>query len=249
MKPVPGWLGHPAAVSVLLAGWEATARQGWVAAEMVGQPSGIVRRLLKDLASAALWTDLGWTAWATLLAFAAGASIALALGLAFVRWPALERALWPYLAAANALPRIALAPLFVMWFGLGLGSRVAVGASLTLFIVLAHVVAGGRSASPDHLQLCRSLGASRNALYVKVLLPSALPVIASGLRLGLVYAMLGVVGAEVLGSDRGVGRRLAYQGATFDIDGLLVTLGVLAAGAGAAARGAALLERRWRPPG
>jgi NitT/TauT family transport system permease protein len=150
------------------------------------------------------------------------------VALTFVRWPALERFADPYFNAFNVMPRIALAPLFILWFGLGLGSKIAVGFSLTFFIVLSATVAGIRGVSADHLTLCRTLGASAATTFFQVTLPGAVPVIFSGLRLGLIYALLGVIGAEIIASEKGLGQWLAYLSSTFDINGVMALLLVLA---------------------
>ena len=183
--------------------------------------------------TARFWSDLGWTLAAVGCSFVLGSVAAFATGLAFVRWPAIERFAEPYFNALNVMPRIALAPLFILWFGLGLGSKIAVGCSLTFFIVLSTTVAGIRGVSQDHITLTRSLGASSRQLFFWVTLPGAVPVLFSGLRLGLIYALLGVVGAEVIASERGLGQQLAYLGSTFNVNGVwsllfdLALIGVL----------------------
>ena len=122
--------------------------------------------------------------------------------------------------ALNAMPRIALAPLFLIWFGLGLGSKIAVGFSLTFFIVLTSTVAGGRSVNPDHIMLARTLGASEPQIFRKFILPSAIPVIFNGLWLGLVFALLGVIGAEIIASEHGLGQTLTVLAAGFKTSGV-----------------------------
>jgi ABC-type proline/glycine betaine transport system permease subunit len=152
-----------------------------------------------------------------MISFVLGSVAALALGLVFVMFPKVERALDPYLTVLNAMPRLALAPLFLLWFGLGLGSKVAVGTSLAFFIVLANTVAGIRGVSQDLVTLSRSLGATPRQVFFKVTLPSAVPVIFSGLRLALIYSMLGVVGAELIAAEHGLGQVLAYLQSTFNM--------------------------------
>lgn len=102
------------------------------------------------------------------------------------------------------------------------------GFSLTFFIVLSATVAGIRGVSQDHVTLCRTLGAGAVTTFFQVTLPGAVPVIFSGLRLGLIYALLGVVGTEIIASEKGLGQSLAYLGSTFDINGVMALLLVLA---------------------
>ena len=219
---------HVVIIAAVLSLGELAATRRWIDPTFFGQPSGVAKFLWQHLATAKLWTDLGWTMAGVLSSFVLGSAAAFLVGLAFVSWPSLERFADPYFSALNVMPRIALAPLFILWFGLGLGSKIAVGTSLTFFIVLSATVAGIRGVSQDHVILCRTLGASPTTTFFQVTLPGAVPVIFSGLRLGLIYALLGVIGAEIIASEKGLGQSLAYLGSTFDINGVMALLLVLA---------------------
>lgn len=223
------FVGHCLFVTLFLLLWELAAKQGWLDPTFFGFPSGIAAYLWKGfVVQKNLWFELGVTVAGTFISFFLGSILAIGLGLLFVIAPRLERLSDPYLTVLNAMPRLALAPLFLLWFGLGIGSKIAVGVSLTFFLVLSSTVAGIRSVSADHLTLTRSLGANGAQLFFKVTLPSAIPVIASGLRLGLVYAMLGVVGAEIIAAEHGLGQTLAYLQSTFNMNGVMGILVVLA---------------------
>ena len=245
-----GWgLLHLAFIASLLILGEVASTRGWLDPTFFGQPSGVAQFLWENVPTASLMTDLGWTMAGVGASFALGCTTAFAVGLLFVRWPALERFADPYLNALNMMPRIALAPLFILWFGLGLGSKIAVGFSLTFFIVLSATVAGIRGVSQDHVTLCRTLGASAVTTFCQVTLPGAVPVIFSGLRLGLIYALLGVVGTEIIASEHGLGQRLAYLGSTFDINGVFALLLILTLLGVAIVRIMSWLEKRllhWR---
>src|SRR5689334_15301357 len=133
-----GIAGHGAFVAGFLSLWEYGARSEFLPQTFFGSPAGIAKYLWGGFAvSGKLWLDLGYTVSGTLISFVLGSLLAMGLGLTFVVLPKLERAMDPYLMVFNAMPRIALAPLFLLWFGLGLGSKVAVGTSLAFFIVLA----------------------------------------------------------------------------------------------------------------
>ena len=164
-------------------------------------------------------------------------------------FPKVEHAMDPYLTVLNAMPRLALAPLFLLWFGLGIGSKIAVGTSLSFFIVLANTVAGIRGVSQDLIVLSRSLGATPRQVFFKVTLPSAVPVIFSGLRLALIYSMLGVVGAELIAAEHGLGQQLAYLQATFNMNGVMALLVLLAMLGMVVTQGMTRLEKamlRWQ---
>lgn len=235
---------HALFLTLLLGSWEYPSAHGWLSATFFGQPSGIAEFLANNVADGKLWTDLGYTLAGTAMAFVLGASLAIAVGLAFVRFPALAHFLEPYFSALNVMPRIALAPLFILWFGLGLGSKVAIGFSLTFFIVLSATVAGMRGVSADHLTLCRTLGARPAQVFFSVTLPGAVPVLFAGLRLGLIYALLGVVGGEIIASEKGLGQSLAYLGSTFNLNGVMALLLVLALLGVSVVRGMTWIEKR-----
>lgn len=246
----PSWngrevAGHLLFLLILIGSWEFACAQGWLEPTFFGRPSEIAAYLYQGfVAKPTLWLDLGYTLLGTGISFVLGSALAILLGLVFVTYPGFERAADPYLTLLNAMPRIALVPLFLLWFGLGLGSKVAVGTSLAFFIVLSNTVAGIRGVSGDLLTLTRSLGASPLQLFRQVTLPSAVPVIASGLRLALVYSMLGVVGAELIAAEHGLGQQLAYMQSTFNMNGMMGLLLVLAVLGVLVTAGMSRLERR-----
>lgn len=220
---------HAAFVVSILVLWEVSAHNGLLDPTFFGRPSGIRDYLWKGFVTEGkLWRELGYTLGGAGISFVAGSLTAVGFGLLFTTYPPLHRAAEPYLTLLNAMPRIALAPLFLLWFGLGIGSKIAVGVSLTFFIVLSATVAGIRGVASDHLILSKALGASPSQLFFKVTLPSAVPVIFSGLRLGLIFALLGVVGAELIAAEHGLGQTLAYLQSTFNMDGVMALLFLLA---------------------
>jgi NitT/TauT family transport system permease protein len=193
-----------------------------------GKPTGIAHYLWKGFVTERrLWLELGYTILGTSVSFVSASVSAIAVALLFTKFPKVRDAAGPYLAMLNAMPRIALVPLFLLWFGLGLGSKVAVGFSLAFFIVLSATMAGINSVHPDYLVLSRTLGATPSQIFRKVTLPSAVPVMFSGLRLALVFSLLGVVGAELIAAEHGLGQTLAYLQATFDMNGLMAILFLL----------------------
>jgi NitT/TauT family transport system permease protein len=221
--------GHTLFIVLFAVLWEQAATRGLLEPTFFGRPSGIILYLWKGFVTEGrLWLELGYTLMGAGISFLGGSLCAIALGLVFVEFPRFHRATEPYLTLVNAMPRIALAPLFLLWFGLGIGSKVAVGFSLTFFIVLSATIAGIRGVDRDHLVLSRSLGATPSQIFFKVTLPSAVPVIFSGIRLGLIFALLGVVGAELIAAEHGLGQTLAYLQATFSMDGVMALLLLLA---------------------
>ena len=238
------------ALGVFFALWELTSQMRWIDPLFIGAPSKIFAFLFNAItADHTLFIEAGWTLWATFLAFVLGSGAGIACGLLFVVYPPVERFFEPMFSALNALPRIALAPLFILWFGLGITSKVALGLSLTFFIVLNSTVAGARSVDSDWLVLSRMLGANRATVFFKVTLVSAVPTIFSGLRLGLIYALLGVIGGEIIASQHGLGQMLQYLAGTFDTNGVFAVLIVLALLGVALTKLMSMLEQyllRWK---
>lgn len=216
------WVFRLLVLAAFFGAWEWGSRAGYLAPVLFGRPSRIAEFLYTEVfVTGSLLLDFGYTIAATFLAFSLGSVSGILFGMLFVTRPNIEAVLGPILMALNSMPRIALAPLFLIWFGLGIGSKVAVGFTLTFFIVLTNTVAGGRGVSADHIMLAETLGASRSQIFFKFTLPSAVPVIFNGLRLGLVFALLGVIGGEIIASEHGLGGMLQLLAASFNTSGVL----------------------------
>ena len=211
-----------------LAAWEIAVRVGLIDAFIFGQPSQIIHFLFFEaLPGKELWIDTFYTMIGTVMAFFFGSALGIAVGLLFVEFQILGEVASPYVTLLNSLPRVALAPLFVVWFGLGVTSKVVLGVSLVFFILLLNTVAGAMSADRSLIKLCQSLGASRWTIFQKVTLPSATPSIFAGLKLGLVYALLGVVVGEMIGAKHGLGMKVVLDLNLFEMSkvmGLLLFL-------------------------
>lgn len=166
--------------------------------------------------------ELGRNTWATLMptlvAFGLSAVVGVVSGLSLALLPTVERIVNPLLDALNTAPRIALAPVFIVIFGISSGAKIALAFSLAVFMVIMAARAGVRGADPDVIRLSVVMGATRRQRFVKVLLPMALPSIFSGLRLALIYSLLGVVTCELISSRDGLGAMIATYSSTFGMD-------------------------------
>ena len=178
-------------------------------------------------------SPLGWylPLWSTmsnaLLGFVIGASFGLLFGSLMAEFRAVETALMPYAFALQSLPKVAIAPLIVIWCGFGDGSKVAMAALLAFFPMLVNCFAGMRAAEVERLELMKSLSASRLETYYIVKLPSAAPYIFAGLDMGIVYALLGTIVAEFLGAQSGMGVAITTAQAVTDVAGVFAALVVL----------------------
>ena len=165
-----------------------------------------------------------------LLGFLIGASLGLALGSLMAEFRTVESTLMPYAFALQSLPKIAIAPLIVIWCGFGDGSKVAMAALLAFFPILVNSFAGMRAAEIERIELMQALSATRLQTYYLVKLPSAAPYIFAGLDMGIVYALLGTIVAEFLGAQEGMGVAITKAQAVTDVAGVfaaLIVLGVM----------------------
>jgi NitT/TauT family transport system permease protein len=206
------------AVAVLLfalciGGWEIAARWLGLSALVLPPPSRVALALWQGLASGYLWPHLGATAIELLLGLVAGCTIGFGTGVLMAEVPALRRQLMPYVVVSQVVPKLALMPLFIVWFGLGLAPTVVITALICFFPLLETTLTGLAQVPPAQLDLFRMLGATRWQTLMRLKLPSGLPAILAGLRVAVVLALVGVVVGEFIGAGRGLGALvIAAQG-------------------------------------
>ena len=162
--------------------------------------------------------------WASSSARCCGAILGVWLGVS----PFASRLLNPYLNALNALPKVALAPLFVLWFGLGIESKIALAAVLVLFLVFLNTFAGVREVDQDLIDGARLMRATRAQVIRKVIIPSAMSWVFAGLKISVPYALIGAVLGEMIAANRGLGYLVQFSGAQFDTAGVFAVLIVIA---------------------
>jgi NitT/TauT family transport system permease protein len=200
--------------------------------------------------NADIYRHLGVTLLETVLAFGIGTVLGLACGLWLALAPTASLILDPYIKAANSMPRVILAPIFALWFGLGIWSKVALAVTLVFFIVFFNVYQGVREVSPVVLANARMLGASRRQLLRTVYLPSATSWVFSSLHTSVGLAFVGAVVGEYLGSARGVGYLILQAEGTFDVNTVFAGIVVLTAFALLLDGMVGRIERRlmkWQP--
>ena len=202
------------------------------------------------MVDADIYRHLGVTLVETVLAFGLGAVFGLAFGLWLALSPLAAAILDPYITALNSMPRIILAPIFAVWFGLGIASKVALGVTLVFFIVFFNVYQGVKEVSPVVLANARMLGANQRQLLRHVYLPSATSWVFSSLHTSVGLAFVGAVVGEYLGSAQGVGYLILQAEGTFDINTVMAGILVLTAFALGLDMIVGRIERRlmkWRP--
>ena len=236
---------------LLLGLWQLAAAEKWPDPVLAKSPVQSWDYLVSAARSGELWSNTRSTMTAVLIAWVLAGLAGVVAGLALGLMPRTERVLNPFLDAANAMPRIALAPLLIVALGIGTSAKVALASTLVFFIVVSGARAGVRSTDAEWLRLSTVLGARKSQLFGKVLLPVATPAIFAALRLGLIYSLLGVVGSELYSARDGLGQLIAYNSSTFQMDAVYGILLLLAVIAVILNQLMGFLERRllrWQPP-
>ena len=241
--------------------WHVTTKPGLIppfvfendqqAAFFFGEPLKIFSRIgAWFFTNADIYQHLWVTLLETVLAFAIGTALGLGFGLWLALSPLAAAIADPYIKAANSMPRVILAPIFAVWFGLGIASKVALGVTLVFFIVFFNVYQGVKEVSPVVLANARMLGASRRDLLRHVYLPSATSWVFSSLHTSVGLAFVGAVVGEYLGSSRGVGYLILQAEGAFDINTVMAGILVLTVFALALDWGVGRIEKRlmrWQP--
>lgn len=191
-------------------------------------PLAVFERTWRDFATGVIWYHLGITLLETALAFVIGAAGGVLIGFWFARQQLLAAVFDPYVKMANALPRVVLAPIFALWLGLGIWSKVALGVTLVFFIVFFNVYQGVKEVSPTVLANARMLGMNDRQLMRHVFWPSALSWMFSSLHTAVGFALVGAVVGEYLGSAAGLGYRIHQAEGVFDVTGVFSGMLVLA---------------------
>ncbi|HZP86466.1 MAG TPA: ABC transporter permease [Burkholderiales bacterium] len=246
----PIWPWHLLLLGALLAAWHVLTKTEVLPPFFFGEPVQVATRIWEWFSSGKILPHLGVTLLETLLAFAIGTVLGLTVGLWLGLSPFAARLLDPYVTAVNSMPRVILAPIFAVWFGLGIWSKVLLGVTLVFFIVFFSVYHGVREVSPVVLANARMLGANRRQLLRHVYLPSATAWVFASLHSSVGMAFVGAVVGEYLGSARGVGYLILQAEGVFDINTVFAGVIVLTTAALVLDRLVSVVERRilrWRP--
>ena len=190
-------------------------------------PLAVFEGIKIQLQDPIFYSHLWVTTQEALAGFFIAILIALTLGTAVSQIRIVEKALMPYVAALQTIPKVALAPLLVIWFGYGLSSKIVLAALICFFPMLINVIEGLNSADSERIRMLTVFGASKSQIFKKVKFPSALPFIFAGLDIGIVFAILGAVVGEFIGAQRGLGTLLLQTQYNFDIAGMFAVLIVL----------------------
>jgi NitT/TauT family transport system permease protein len=233
MRTRPEVVLSPVLLIIIILGWEYGVQWLEVPSYILPPPSEIVVALWRGLneaitSRAGYWLHAGVTLYEVMLGFFIGSSVGLVLGTLISQIRILEATLRVYIVAIQSLPKIALAPIVVLWFGFGLTSKVVIICLLTFFPLLVTSMAGFKAVDIERLELMRSLGANVWQTFWKVRLPSALPYIFAGLDMAAVFAVVGAIVGEFVGAQRGLGTLILSMNSQMDTAGTFSVFIILA---------------------
>lgn len=212
---------------VLIGGWELLVRVLEVPKIIVPTPSAVFLSLIDSLQSPSFLHHFWITFFETMAGFALGASVGLLLGGIIGQFPLLEKTLYPYVVAFQTVPKVAIAPIIVIWFGYGVTSKVVITATIAFFPVLANTIVGLRATPPDQLELLLAYTANRWQVFWKVKVFQALPYIFVGLDVAIVLSIIGAIVGEFVGSEAGLGYLIMQSNFSMDMARTFAILVVL----------------------
>jgi NitT/TauT family transport system permease protein len=230
-------------MGVILLVWEWSVHFFQMPAYILPPPSKIFFAFVNGITSNLYIGHIGVTLGETLLGFIVGCALAFLLGTVVALSRAVEYYLYPIIVMFQAMPKVALAPLIIVWCGLGLTSKVVSAALVAFFPLMVNTIVGLRSADEDRINLMRSLSASRWQIFTMLQLPNAMPYIFAGLEIAMIFALIGAIVAELVGAEKGLGMLIQSMNFTMDVAGqfsVLLILSVL----GLILNGAVTLVRR-----
>lgn len=218
----------PMVFVVVVTVWEWVVRVWEIPPFLAPAPSAIAASLAGGLASRLYLAHFWVTLYEALLGFLIAAVAGMALGAVIAQFRLVEQTFYPYLVALQTLPKIAIAPLIIVWFGFGISSKIIIAATVAFFPVLVNVIVGLKTIDQAKLDLMRSLRASRWQTFRLVRLPNALPFVFAGLDIAIIFSVLGAIVGEFVGSQRGLGNLILQFNFSLDIAGVFAVLILLA---------------------
>jgi NitT/TauT family transport system permease protein len=223
----PGNILAGVILTLLLVGWELSVRAGMVHAFMLPAPSNLLNQFFTDVVSPTVLRDVGYTFSEIALGFAGGAALGVGLGAAIALLPIVEKVVWPYVITLQTIPKVAIAPLLIIWFGFGIESKILIVALICFFPILVNAVAGFKSTDQRQLLLMGAMDATRWQVFRTVRLPTAVPFLIAGFRIAVVVAVIGAVVGEFLGASVGLGALIITRQANMDVTGVFSVLAML----------------------
>ena len=229
-----------------LAFWELAAQLGWIDAFLFSSPSAVVKIFWNYFSSGSIWEHIGITMWETLAGFCIGTLCG--IGIAVLLWwnPMLSKVLDPFLVVLNALPKTALAPIVIVWFGAGMSGIIAVAVSISIVVTILSAYGDFKSVDEDKIRMLQSFGASKSQVLVKLILPANRENLLGIAKINMGLCLIGVIVGEFLVSRCGIGYLIVYGSQVFRLDLVMMGVVLLAVCAGVMNSAINLLEHHMK---
>ena len=244
VRRLPEWLFSLLLLAAMLLAWELFVRMRGLPPLVLPGPGLVWREVVEQVREGGLWPHLWVTLAEVLLGFLAGSVIGIGLGMVVAFSERGGRVIRPYIVASQAMPKLALAPIMVVWFGFDLTPKVVIAALISFFPLFENIVAGLQAVDPDQVELFRSLRAGRWETFLKLRLPWAVPFIMAGLRVALILSLVGAVVGEFVGANKGLGALIISAQGTMNTP-LMFAVFVILTIVGIVLSLAADLAERW----
>lgn len=211
-----------AVLVAIIGAWQVGLWAGWLKPYVYGTPLGVAQAFGEQIANGTLLRHFWVTGQEVIIGFVIGCGLGSLCGLLLWLSPLWARILHPYMIALNGVPKIALAPLIIVWFGLGMESKIAIAAIITFIVAFLQAYKGTQQVDADLIRLMKSLGATQWQTFRTIVVPASLPWIVSALRLNVGFALIGAVVGEYISAEEGLGYMVYYSGQLYDLDSVWV---------------------------
>lgn len=211
----------------IFAFWEAVTRLNWLDPFIFSSPSRMLNTFIRLYKEGSLFTHVGTTLWETVVGFLLGTIFGILIAIVLWLSETCSKVLEPYLVVANALPKIALGPVFIVWMGAGSVAIITVAVTVSLIVTVLEVYTGFLETDSEKIRLVQSFGANRKQILTKVVLPSAFPVMMNALKVNVGMSWVGVIVGEFLVSKAGLGYLIVYGGQVFQLDLVMTSVLIL----------------------
>lgn len=245
------WILRVLTLTLFVVLWELAAGR-WIDATFISRPSLIVERLIEWMADGTIWIHSLVTVQEIVYGFLLGAAAGAVVGYLLASWDLVYQVFEPFMLALYSIPKVALAPLFIVWFGIGMDMKVLLAAATVFFLVFLNTAAGVREVDRGLIDAVRLMGGGRKEVLLKVVLPASMTGVLTGLKVAIPYALIGAVIGELVASNSGLGYLINDSASQFDTAGVFATLVVLTIIASILNFAVASLGRRvnrWKPSG
>ena len=226
--------------------WELGARLNWFDVFILSCPSRVMAAIGRLWGEGSLFLHVGVTLYETMMGFLLGTGLGILLAVILWWLPFVNEVMDPYLVVLNALPKIALGPVLIVWIGAGMGSNIVMAVLISLVVTTVTVLSGFTAAAAEKQFLMRTLGAGKGQTFMKVVLPAGVPHMMSALKISVGMSWVGVIVGEYLVSKSGLGYLIVYGGQVFKLDLVMASVVILCVLAALMYGGVALLEKRFQ---